>query len=114
MNLPVKEGVEFRPIPGFDGYAASSEGDIWTCRYTRTGPNNKIEYRSTWYKLKPLNGEYLRVHVWDDKGRLKRRIHILVAAAYLGPKPEGMIVRHLNDRSYDNRPSNLAYGTHKD
>lgn len=38
-------------------------------------------------------------------------IHHLVAQAFIGPKPEGMEVRHANDIRDDNRAENLSYGT---
>ncbi len=42
--------------------------------------------------------------------RNDRKIHQLVAAAFLGPCPEGMIVLH-GENGLDNSPSNLSYGT---
>lgn len=47
-------------------------------------------------------GEGRRVHAY---------VHHLVALAFYGPRPAGMVVRHLNDDSDDNRAVNLAYGT---
>ncbi|MFV8242154.1 NUMOD4 motif-containing HNH endonuclease [Mycolicibacterium peregrinum] len=38
-------------------------------------------------------------------------VHDLVAQAFIGDKPEGMEVRHLDDVKADCRPSNLAYGS---
>ena len=42
---------------------------------------------------------------------LYRTAHSLVAEAFLGPRPSGQEVRHLNGVPTDNRVSNLAYGT---
>jgi len=39
-------------------------------------------------------------------------VHQAVAAAFLGPKPEGLIVLHGPNGKFDNRPENLSYGTH--
>lgn len=41
----------------------------------------------------------------------KQLVHILVAEAFLGPRPEGMYVGHLNGDPSDNRAANLAYIT---
>ncbi len=41
----------------------------------------------------------------------KTRRHVLVAETYLGPRPEGAVVRHINGISGDDRPENLAWGT---
>ena len=38
-------------------------------------------------------------------------VHVLVAEAFLGPRPEGAHILHWNDDGSDNRVSNLRYGT---
>ena len=38
----------------------------------------------------------------------------LVADAFIGPRPLGMLVLHKNDIRDDNRARNLRYGTHKE
>jgi hypothetical protein len=43
--------------------------------------------------------------------RWTARVHRLVAAAFLGPCPEGKEVRHLDGNPANNDLSNLAYGT---
>ncbi len=40
------------------------------------------------------------------------RLHVLVAEAFLGPRPSGLEVRHKNGDRHDSRASNLSYGTH--
>lgn len=39
------------------------------------------------------------------------RVHVLVAEAFLGPRPEGQHVRHLDGNPRNNAVVNLAYGT---
>lgn len=46
----------------------------------------------------------------DGKSRTQA-VHRLVAAAFLGPRPEGQEVRHLDGNKINNRLDNLAYGT---
>lgn len=54
-------------------------------------------------------------HVQVYLGRDYRySVHVLVAEAFIGPRPEGMDVRHLNGNPRDNRVTNLAYGTRSD
>lgn len=38
-------------------------------------------------------------------------MHVLVAAAWLGPRPDGLVIRHLDGNSRNNDVRNLAYGT---
>lgn len=90
---------EWRVIPGFgEKYEASSIGRI---RVIATGHiKGTTESRG-----------YLRATLYHQ-GRWTRRVHQLVAAAFLGPRPEGMEVRHLDGDRKRNVPGNLAYGTH--
>lgn len=39
-------------------------------------------------------------------------LHLLVAAAFIGPRPPGKIVRHLDGNRKNPRWGNLAYGTY--
>jgi hypothetical protein len=48
---------------------------------------------------------------WGDS---KRAIHSLVAEAFIGARPEGLEVAHLNGDCRDNRACNLQYCTHRD
>lgn len=38
-------------------------------------------------------------------------VHVLVAAAFNGPKPEGMITHHWDHNKRNNKPGNLGYVT---
>jgi hypothetical protein len=39
-------------------------------------------------------------------------VHHLIAETFHGPRPEGMVVRHLNGNPLDNRAENLRWGTY--
>lgn len=43
--------------------------------------------------------------------RVRRYLHHCIALAFLGPRPPGAHIRHLNGDKADCRVSNLAYGT---
>lgn len=54
------------------------------------------------------------ITVWSGgtgEGKAGVPVHILVAEAFLGPRPEGQEIRHLDGNSLNNYASNLAYGT---
>jgi hypothetical protein len=42
---------------------------------------------------------------------LNRRVHQLVAEAFHGSRPDGLVIRHLDGDKMNNRATNLRYGT---
>lgn len=72
----------------------------------------KIRNASTGRELKPFTDKlqtYDRVELYEGGISRKFMVHILVAEAFLGPKPKGMEIDHLNTNLHDNRLCNLAY-----
>ena len=55
---------------------------------------------------------YLQVGL-SKNGTSKRLVHALVTEAFIGPKPDGLEVRHGESGKLDNSLANLCYGTHK-
>lgn len=53
-------------------------------------------------------------HLSVDLGRKRRRIHILVLEAFVGPRPEGMLGLHRDDDKSNNAVENLYWGTYSD
>lgn len=49
-----------------------------------------------------------------ERNAPKIPVHRLVAQAFLGPRAEGEVIRHLNDVKTDPRLDNLCYGTRKE
>lgn len=98
-----------KPVPGFEGYFADAEGVIWS---TAPGRHGRWSAPHSIKPHKDRNG-YLRVTLRPGGRKKKGTVHALVALAYLGPRPSGFVIRHLNGRPGDNRPCNLAYGTQK-
>lgn len=56
----------------------------------------------------------VRVHRESDGGREDIGIHRLLLLTFVGPCPEGMECRHLNDVPDDNRLENICWGTRKE
>jgi hypothetical protein len=101
-------GKRWKKIPGFSDYDVSSSGDIRS--HKRSGDNKS--YRMM--KLRVGSDGYPRVTLQDDAGvKRVRRVHLVVASAFLGPS-KGKIVRHKNGNLQDYRLSNLEYGTQKE
>lgn len=91
------------PIPGFDGYEVSNQGRV------RSLIRNRVHMMTA----TPNHDGYPRVHI-GGRSTPNQFVHQLVLAAFVGPRPEGMIARHLNGDPTDNRPENLAWGTHSE
>lgn len=108
MSLP----EQWLPIPSAPGYEASDLGRIRS-RWIVGGAHNRgRRLGDKWRILKgwvTAHG-YRHVNVVDDVRRTPS-VHILVAEAFHGPRPEGQEVRHLNGIKLDCRASNLQWGT---
>lgn len=105
--------VEYRLVPGSPLYAVGSDGSVWS----RAPRSRSPAKHYPWRKLKPdpdRNG-YFRVYLADRRGKKARcaqKVYQLVMAAFVGPAPKGMVVRHFPDRNPRNDAlSNLSYGT---
>lgn len=107
------------PIRGYEGvYEVSNLGNVRSLdRYcngrwpgsTRFYPGRKLNPTPLRYTRGP---DYLVVTLRYNGSRDYKKVHHLVAEAFLGPRPEGLLIRHLNGDGGDNRAENLAYGTH--
>lgn len=102
--------VTTRPIPGHDGYFADVFGRIWSTYRGRWG---KTYAPFHVLKTRPDPDGYLTVRLWvPGAGKMKGyHAHVLIAAAFLGPRPEGQQVCHYNGIKTDIALANLMYGT---
>ena len=80
---------EWRPIPGWPGSDASSMGRI-------RGPSGRVLRPSVNRK----RGGYLSFH---SRHFGTMYVHKAVLMAFLGPKPDGAVTRHLDGNSTNNR-----------
>lgn len=92
---------EWRVIPGHPHYEVSNLGRVQSWKKDRNGPPMLI-------KQSPDRYGYARVCL----DRKTRRVHSLVALAFLGEAPKGCtLVRHLDGDNKNNNLSNLKWGT---
>lgn len=93
--------VEWRPVPGWEGlYEVSSDGQI---RSLRAGRPMRTFITEKGYR---------RVYLYRGKRIQRVRVHTAVLGAFVGPRPAGMVTRHLDGNPANNHLSNLAWGTH--
>ena len=102
-------------IPGYDGYYEVS--NLGRVRSVDRLIANSLG-RTRWYPGRILKEfhprqpwSYPMVIVGRRPHQKVMKVHSLVLAAFVGPRPEGMVTRHLNGDSTDNRLENLRYGT---
>lgn len=102
---------EWRHVVGYEGvYAVSSHG-----RIMRVAPGQRTRPGLIRKQVPRGEGGYLGIRLRDkETGRERSHfIQVLVAAAFLGPKPPGMQVNHLDTNKHNNRLDNLEYATPK-
>ncbi len=94
---------EWKPIPGYSKYRASSCGKIKNLATGRISEGGNA-------------GRYLKVSVLKDgeKEPHLEYLHILICKAFHGLGKDGEVVLHKNDLRHDCRSSNLKWGTQSD
>lgn len=98
---------EWRDIPSWPGYQASSLG-----RIQRIVPRGNNHFPRI-LKGCAFNGGYRMVQTTRDGRKIGVGVHALVCEAFHGPRrPEAPIVRHLDNSKDNNRPENLRWGTY--
>jgi hypothetical protein len=95
---------EWRLSPSFPRYLVSSLG-----RYKWADPTAKWGRKGI--RSGNYDGRYMLGVFTGGRKRVTRAVHILVAEAFLGPRPEGLWVCHWDDDGQNNRLSNLRYAT---
>lgn len=108
------------PIAGYDYYEVSDLGRarsldrVILCR-NRWGGVSYRRYRGCVLTPGRNRRGYLYVNLPHDQGGGRMfAVHVLVAEAFLCPRPDGMEVRHGPNGQLDNRASELRWGTPKE
>jgi hypothetical protein len=109
--LPTQDGVEFRHVAGWPGYAITSRGDVWGCRKRGFG----MGLFGQWKALRVGTNwkGYRQVGLSNNRRTVLRTVHSLVLEAFVGPRPAGMDACHNNGDPSDNRAENLRWDTRK-
>lgn len=93
--------MTWRAVPGWEGlYEVSIDGAI-RC------------LRGAGRVMRPFVTEkgYRRVYLYRGPSVQRVRVHTAVLHAFVGPRPTGMVTRHLDGNPANNHLSNLAWGT---
>lgn len=111
--MSLKSTEEWRPVVGHGGgYAVSSLGQV--CRI-KTGPGARVRILKQSFKPALIGRDgYFVVSLSASNRAHQRYVHHLVAAAFIGPRPNGMNVNHIDGDKRNNRATNLEYVTQLD
>ena len=105
--FPVINGVEFRHIPSWPGYAASSDGRIWSCYCGNR--RWRWYWRERYQGTNPQGYRTVRIYAPHLCDGITRPVHSLVCEAFHGLRPDGTVCSHRDDVMDNNAASNLAW-----
>ncbi|GAA1720478.1 NUMOD4 motif-containing HNH endonuclease [Dietzia cercidiphylli] len=107
---------EWRPVVGYEGiYEIMIDGRVRALDRVITDSVGHTYLRRGGEKVVRVGDSGYCCVTLSQGGRNRTvKVHRLIFEAFVGPIPEGAIVRHLNDVKTDNRLENLALGTHAD
>lgn len=86
---------EWRPVEGHPGYEVSDHG--------------RVRHGARVLKCSPGPNGYRKTRF--GRGTPDLYVHHLVLAAFVGPRPDGAVTRHLDGDELNNALANLVYGT---
>lgn len=99
---------EWRTVIGHVGYEVSNLGNVRSWR--SPGLTKALAAQPRVLRLTPaVGGRYHLVTLAEP--RMKRYVHHLVADAFIGRRPDGMVVAHYDGNGLNNRVENLRYAT---
>ena len=98
--------IIWKSIDRFPCYEVSNEGHV---RRSVGGQGARAGKILKWHTHTSFG--YPDVRMTSNGKIVAIPVHRLVAWAFLGPRPEGMQIRHLDGDKMNNRVDNLAYGT---
>jgi hypothetical protein len=108
------------PVVGFeDLYEVSDQGRVRSLDRVviasagRWGRPLEQRRKGRILRLSPMNSSgHLRVVLRHPDGSGgPRSVHVLVAEAFIGPRPEGLLALHQDDDTSNNRATNIYWGT---
>ena len=110
MQKKMKSKYQIKEIPGFEGYYADTDGNIYSCynvgNHTITGKIRK-QLKETDCHGRP------RVTLCRDQKRHYRFVHQLILETFVGPRSDKLECCHNDGNNQNNKLSNLRWDTSK-
>lgn len=104
----------WKPVAGFeDIYEVSDLGNVRSLdRVVNSDKRGTLRVRGRVLRGGRASTGYLSVALCRDGGCRSYTIHELVARAFIGPRPEGADIDHIDGNRTNNLPANLRYVSH--
>lgn len=108
--------IQYRPIPGAEGYEAGSDGTIRSVSREVLKTWRGVPYLASLAGriLKPWMAGFGYRYVQLGAGGQKGPVHKFVCMAFHGERPDGKEVAHLDGNCLNNAADNLAWVTHSE
>jgi hypothetical protein len=100
---------EWRPVVGYEGlYEVSNYGRV---RRSSDSPGHAHNWKAGRPVSIRLKGGYPYVSLWKSNATRSRHVHCLVAEAFIGARPIGLEVNHIDGDKLNPAVTNLEYVT---
>jgi hypothetical protein len=102
-------------VAGYEGYEVSDRGRVRSVdRVVAVGSGSRFA-SGRLLSIGTNNSGYCNVGMGGKRaGRpIRVLVHKLVAEAFIGPRPSGMDINHIDGQKHNNCPENLEYVTHR-
>ncbi len=97
-------------IPGLQGYMIDEGGSVWSLK---AGMGNRWTEPHLIKQWVDKRG-YVHVTLRPDGEKKRFSVHALMMLAFVGERPEGFTVSHLDGNPTNNNIGNLEYASHVD
>ena len=106
----------WKSVVGYEGiYECSDQGRVRSLtRRVRNSRGTTSKVNGCYLRGQTLRGGYLGVNLCRDGTQKTYVIHILMMALFVGPRPPGLVIRHIDGNCQNNKLENLVYGTYKE
>ena len=110
------DGINVKPVKGYeDRYVISRNGDIWSIKRSIFCHGKIIETHKP-YKLNPSKDKrgYFVVNLYNGKGYKSKKLHNLVATAFLDNPENKKCACHKDNNKENCNVENLYWGTDRE
>lgn len=104
---------------GIKNYWVLKNGEIWGKPRRGSAGGFLKAFKCGPTKKHPKKAEYLFVNLWKSQKAFPKKVHIIVAEAFIGPRPisdkgKPLDTDHIDHNNFNNRYDNLQYLTRRE